>query len=504
MVFRKPYGFLIKYFKVIHLFLTILYVYLAFKVNSLLTYYNHFISGTASKLDAIRYVTPYYMIAIVLSIVICAVIYALMKYKKKPRVFYFILIAFYFVVAMMIQLAYQGLNTIYISILEARTMLLYRDLLRILVIFQYISVGAVLVRGLGFDIKKFNFVEDLEDLQIALDDDEEVELTFGGINQIERKTRRKLRELKYYYLENRSFLNVILIVLAVIGFGIITVNVQFINKEYTQGETFSTDSFNFQVVDSYITNESYDGQMLTTTDTTFLVVRMNIGNRSEAQILNVSNLVLKVNNHNYTSNRKFATSFKDLGNCYQGKKISGSNTYLFIYNISKEDASKEMKLVYASDKVVKLKPILLDEVADTKSYKVGDTINLAQSSLKSGSFLIKSYEMREKFSYDYEYEVRGQVYKSSFAITSEQNSIIHLVIESIYPNKLDNYNFLLQYAKLVYKIGDKEYSTDVFTNKTPGNYKDGLYLAVDKQIKEATNIWLDIRIRNQKYLYTLK
>ncbi len=56
MVLKKPYGFLIKHFKVIHLILTALYIYLAMHVNQILNYYNNFISNTASKLDAIKYI----------------------------------------------------------------------------------------------------------------------------------------------------------------------------------------------------------------------------------------------------------------------------------------------------------------------------------------------------------------------------------------------------------------------------------------------------------------
>ena len=59
-----------------------------------------------------------------------------------------------------------------------------------------------------------------------------------------------------------------------------------------------------------------------------------------------------------------------------------------------------------------------------------------------------------------------------------------------------------RYAKLKYKIGDEEY-TSVFSDKTPGSYKEGLYLAVDKNIVNASNIWFEIQIRNQKYLYTI-
>ena len=68
MILRKPYGFLIKHFRLIHLILTTLYIYLAIKVNSLLKFYNNFISGSESKLNAIKYITNYYLIAIIASI----------------------------------------------------------------------------------------------------------------------------------------------------------------------------------------------------------------------------------------------------------------------------------------------------------------------------------------------------------------------------------------------------------------------------------------------------
>ena len=213
MVFKKPYGFLIKHFKLIHLILTGLFIYLLIKVNSVLTYYNSFILGTVGKLEAIRYVTNYYLIAVILSIVICAVMYILLKYKKKPRVLYVILIVFVLLVVFMMQLAYSGLNTIYIGVLDAKTLRLYRDLLRITVLMQYISVGLVLVRGLGFDIKKFNFVKDLEELDIDVTDEEEVELTLGSTNSLQRKINRKIREFKYYYLENKVFIHIISLII---------------------------------------------------------------------------------------------------------------------------------------------------------------------------------------------------------------------------------------------------------------------------------------------------
>lgn len=38
MVFRRPYAFLIKYFRLIHIILFILFAYITFKANSILTF----------------------------------------------------------------------------------------------------------------------------------------------------------------------------------------------------------------------------------------------------------------------------------------------------------------------------------------------------------------------------------------------------------------------------------------------------------------------------------
>lgn len=504
MVFRKPYGFLIKHFKLIHLILTALYIYLTIKVNSILGYYNRFIAGTASKLDAESYITSYYSIVAFIAIVICIIIYALMRYKKKPRTLYLILIGFSIVVAWMIQYSYEGLHTIYISVLDSKSQLLYRDLLRILIIFQYISIAVVLVRGLGFDIKKFNFVQDLEELDIDVSDDEEVELTLGSTETLGRKFHRNWRELKYYYLENKAFLLIIMGIFIMGSLGYLLVDKEVINKEYQQQENFSTVDFRFQVLATYITNKGFDNQEIKNDSTSFVIVKMNVGTNSEKKELNTSNLILEVNNNHYVSEKKYAARFTDLGVSYRGEKISGFTPYLFIFNVANDDLEKKMRIVYAQEKTVHLNPVFLDKEAETKKYTLGKNIDLSTSSLGSGSLKISSFEIKDKFSYPYQYEIGGEVYTNQLTISSVQNIIMYLEISSSYPYGLDNYSFLEKYAKLKYKKDDKEYVSEAFDDKTPGDYKKGLYLSVDKEILDAKNVWLEIKVRNIIYQYTLK
>ena len=181
MILKKPYAFLIKYFKVIHGILAILYIYLAFKTSSLLNYYNAFISRTVGSSNAINYISKFPFFIIILTFIICIILYILMNYKKKPKTLYALLVLIYIAVFVVISMSYKGLEIIYSNVLESKTTLLYRDLLRITLIFQYISIVFITIRAIGFDIKKFNFSEDIHTLDIDINDDEEVELVIKNI-----------------------------------------------------------------------------------------------------------------------------------------------------------------------------------------------------------------------------------------------------------------------------------------------------------------------------------
>ena len=71
MVFRRPYAFLIKHFRLIHIILFILFAYITFKANS-------------------DYINVWIFIFSILIIGISIIIFFLMRYKKKPKLFYVI------------------------------------------------------------------------------------------------------------------------------------------------------------------------------------------------------------------------------------------------------------------------------------------------------------------------------------------------------------------------------------------------------------------------------
>ena len=502
MVLKKPYGFLIRYFKVIHLVLFCLSLFLTMKVNQVLQFYNRFIQGNASKLDANSYITHYYIIAIIFSIAICLVIYALMRYKKKPRVLYLLLILLYFLTSVMIHISYNGLHIIYVSVLDAKTLLLYRDLMRILIVVQYLSLIILLIRGLGFDIRKFDFVKDLEELGEDVSDSEEIELTINGTENARRKVHREFRELKYYYLENKTFICLIGIIIAAIGLFAILINVEFVNKVYHEKENFSSDNFNFQVVDSYITTRDSNGSMVGDLEHSFVVVRMMVSSKNGKRALEDANISLKTKDNSYSSSTRYANYFSDLGTIYQKQQISGNHLYVFLFSVPNQELEEPMKLTYSINRVVALKPVSLDEKSSTKTLQLGNELNLSDTVLGSGMLKLNSYEIKDKFSYSYDYEVKGQKFTGEYSIQSGQGMILNVLMEG---NGLgiDFFSFLSNYATLEYTLDGKDY-TSLFYDKTPGNYKDGVYLSVDKNLEKASKIWFTIQIRNKEYQYYLK
>lgn len=504
MIFKKPYGFLIKHFKLIHLILTGLFIYLLKYVNDILGFYNDFRAGIVSKVDAELYLNNGYVLPVVLSIVICIIAYLLLRYKDKPRLLYIVLIGFVIGVSIMINIVQDGLEVILYEVMDTKTLLLYRDLLKILIVFQYISIGMVLVRGLGFDIKKFNFVKDLHELDIDVTDEEEVELTLGNTNAVKRKFHRRLREFKYYYIENKAF--ILIIVGAILLFGIsgFVVNKEVINKVYEQGESFSSDEFGFRLNNSYITRTSYNNEVLLEDEYYFVIVDMNLFSRVEKQVFNKANLILYIGDNSYKSENYTGDKFMDLGMIYRKQKVGSASSYLFVYKVPSSEVNKRMRLEYAGDLKVNLKPVMLDKDNKSKNYKIGDKIDLSKTTFKSGSITISNVEIGESFEYPYQYEIGGKIYDSKYTINSSQGVILKLDISSSYPFDLDNYMFLDTYGTLKYKVDDKEYKAKSFINKTPVSCQGGVYVSVDKNIENATEIWFDIQIRSERYIYKIK
>ena len=87
-----------------------------------------------------------------------------------------------------------------------------RDLSLINIIIEGVLFILFLVRGLGINIKKFDFSSDLLKLDISEDDKEEIEVSINIDSDVRKRNRKSnIRNLKYIYLESKGFYNIIFI-----------------------------------------------------------------------------------------------------------------------------------------------------------------------------------------------------------------------------------------------------------------------------------------------------
>jgi hypothetical protein len=111
---------------------------------------------------------------------------------------------------------YNTLGIIEVETPSPRSLRVIRDVASIICYIQYASIIIIGIRAVGFNIKKFNFGEDLQELEIEVTDNEEFELTVGvDSNKIGRTLRKSKREIKYFVIENAF-------ILILISFAIIT------------------------------------------------------------------------------------------------------------------------------------------------------------------------------------------------------------------------------------------------------------------------------------------
>ena len=94
MILRKPYAFLIKHFKIIHIILFLIFTYLVFEMRNIYMFFINYVKNnhyTYFENMANKYMNPFIFIMIILIIAFAISVYELMKKKEKPVLFYKIL-----------------------------------------------------------------------------------------------------------------------------------------------------------------------------------------------------------------------------------------------------------------------------------------------------------------------------------------------------------------------------------------------------------------------------
>lgn len=359
MVLRRPYAFLIKYFKLIHLVLFGFLVYITISASRVLGFFRDYINSNGNmEVISSNYFSPFIVISFMFVIFISVFIFMLMRYKNKPKLLYILVVIMSLVSGFVFTYLQGNVKELETGIMSARDIRLLRDISRFNYWGLFVMCLPVLIRGLGFDIKKFNFSSDLIDLKLDKADNEEIEInTEISSDGIKRIGSKFAREMRYYYLENKFLLNIIFGIIIVILVMRFPFNKFVINRTLNEGDTLSTQNFNMIIEDSYISSRH-----ATSKNNSYIILKASIKGKSKDYSLRMDEFVLRGKKNEYIPSLKYYYYFSDIGSGYYKEDLNMNDytSYILIYNIDNSDKANKYIIRYIrNNRKIRIKPTLI-------------------------------------------------------------------------------------------------------------------------------------------------
>lgn len=533
VVLKKPYGILIKHFRLIHVVIVGLLILILNGTSTIINFFQDYIANgykaTVVENMASQYISPILYLALILAIGLIAVIFVLLRYKKKPNQLYMATIVYYVLLLILVFVSANYLDALEFRLWDTETARLLRDVGNVVYYPQYIFIVLLAMRAFGFNVKKFNFKDDMRELELSDEDSEEVEININfQTYKAERKIRRLFREFKYYFLENKFiFICIGSVLFVVIAYFIIT-NIEKYNYNYKQNETFSYESLSYTIEDSIITNLNYAGEIINKNNY-YLLLKVRIANPTgnEIEIPN-SKFIVYSGDQRYMITADLAHHFIDYAEPYYGKSINGKDerVYLFVYTIPKDMIKKKFKISLYTGYTLKeldfrakqinvsLNPIIVSDVSIVKNTQLNDPVVFNSTYLNETTLNIKSVEFTNKFYYNYESCVKDNCNTFTGLVSptySSTNQKTLMVLGYDYnPDKTVPYyksyqtvnSFATNFFKIRYTIDNSVYVADI-KDATPGKVSDKLVLELPSAVQNATKVDLLVTIRNKSYVINL-
>ena len=448
--------------------------------------------------------------------------------KKKPNLFYIFNILVYLFALIVIFSANSTLETMSRSLIDVRTIRLVRDFTMISFFLQFVSIPIIIVRAVGFDIKKFNFTDDLKEMEISDEDREEFEVQFSfDKNKALRNFRKIKRFFKYTYKENRLLFN---LTITGVSLGIILIVFSsYLMKTPTikQNINFSGNGFTMSVLDSYLVNTDYKGKILS--EDYYLLVKIKVkANGATSKTIDTATTKITIGNYYYIPLLGYKDKFIDFGEVYQNEKIGNEfEEKVLLYKIPSQLINNEMIFSFVNknsftDKEgfkstkVKIEYNDLTGINSNEKFKLQEELKFNNSILDDYKLKITNYEIKDKFKLQYNYCVSSECHLSYEYLIPSLNTNYDktlLKITGILETEKDilkNYNlyqFIESFGKICYNIDGilKTQSlnlNNVISKKT--KQLNDYYIEVPKEIENASNISITFTIRDRVYEYVLK
>ncbi len=533
MILRKPYAFLIRHFKQMHIILTVFMIYLIYRTEMMISFLNEYINSVAIVIGQPIVSSLYNIWVILLPILILVfsiILLITMRIKDKPRLYYVFMIAAHVAIIAIYFYGYSVFDKMQKTIVDLRTINALRDILIYCILIQGVFSIVSLVRGVGFDIKKFDFNSDLEGFDLTEEDNAEFEIDIDfDINDKARKGKRYLRLLKYKYKEHKFIVHIVMGAFVAFILFYAYNNFNIYNKTSPEGTNFNMNGFIVGVNKSYLLNQNSMGEAISDSSKYLVVVELNVKNNSANPApIKTGNFELNVNGINYHHDEKYESALVDLGYIYKNQEITNKEftSYLLVYEIPANRINSKLKLGFHNTitnetAYVRLHPTnISDKDTQIKEYTIGDTMTFEGSTLGNTTIKIDSFELRNRFTLRYQYcstRLKNCVASVEYLMPTQYNSnldkaLLRLDMDFKFDENFKSttitslYELMKTYMKIEYEIDGKKKTQNVYLGQVTSNRaaKNSYYIEVLQEIKVADKITLVFQVRNNVYRYSLK
>lgn len=531
MILRKPYAFIIKHFKLIHLIILGCLVFCVYTLSGISSLVDTLLnSRTYTYSGADVYINTIIYLFIFISFFLSIVIYILFKKKKKPVGIYLGLVVYNVVLIVLFIYLFNVLRTLINSTVEGDTLRFIRDIIFIVYIPAYLFIFVSFIRGIGFNLKQFNFSKDIAELKIADKDSEEFELMVGQNNyKYLRFIRRTIRETKYYILENMVAISILMIVVSVVlvFFGYKYYK-KYVDKVKAQHVT-QVEGINYVLNKAYITAEDYNGELIKE-GSKFVVLDMTFENVSNQEVkIDLDRLALTYRQLYYKPNMSYNYKFYDLGFPYEKDFPIQPNTYInkyIIFEIPSTTTTTNFTLkveygVYSKKNKVFSNFVQFDVNAtdiDTEEHheylKLRDEIYTNVNGENEFRLDINDFSILENYNDKYvicDKKLQCKKFNSLISANKYPNKSL-LVLDykgTIYDdakftkNIIDYNDIFSKFCYIQYQYANRIYTERVTV--FPGtNINDKMFLLVDNKVKTSNKVTIYFKFRNNTYSIDLK
>ena len=510
MIIRKPYAFLIKNFRKIHIILLILSLFIAYKLFDVSRFINDFMNLGTYDLYAdpvSRHISVFLRISLLLSVVGSVAILILLRKKNKPWKLYLVPIIEYLALFFVLGIIRSFFNN-FTNDVETTDLRFSRDLLYIFTFAQLPAIWVFVMRTLGLDGKKFNFNSDEEFLELSEEDRAEVEISINiDKNSFIRAYKKFLRNAGYFYEEHKRLCNTIII--GVILLFIVNVGTLIFvrDRTYKQGQSYDVNNLSIVVNKAFITDKDYHGEIISK-KSRFIILNVSITNRAASRSIYTDYFHIKAGSNDFQpTDSTYATEFTDFGKVMSSvTKVKNAETIncILVYKVDK-NMSKNRYVLFYQEKGGKLRKIKLNikdvsKIEEVPEIDFGDEIVINTESFNE-TITFDSFEYKDEVQYNYLdcYSDKCLNGTSNYRVQNGYK-ILEIQFSSEEFESKNMIDFLNKYGKIIYKDSEGEERELKFINAVGRTYLGKvLYLKVPNDFESSTDARFVFIVRNKKY-----